>query len=120
MGKGCTFLTLWKGRMAGMLWVPVVLPDDVTAASAPRSLVGAEVGGLGLLPARDVGLPGSGPSELTLTWRRLVPKLLTDGLWWRLRLGVGILRPNLASSPVAAGDKDGFVKATVVSGVWEI
>ena len=48
--------------------------------------------------AEDFGLSDLGLSEFTLTWRRLVPKLLTEGEWCRLTFGWGIFSPNLCSS----------------------
>ena len=59
--------------------------------------------------AGDLGL-----SELTLTWRRLVPKLLTEGEPdCRLTLGWGIFSPNLLSDDE---DEIGLVNARVVIG----
>ena len=51
-----------------------------------------------LVVGKDFGLSALGLSEFTLTWRRLVPKLLTEGEWCRLTFGWGIFSPNLCSS----------------------
>jgi len=116
LGSACTFLTLWKGRMAGMQWVPEVFPFNEARELLESIGFWKVTGGLGVLDPLDTGLPCRGASELTLTWSLLVPKLLTEGFWCRFMFGVGIFNPNLPSSL----DKVGWVNATVVIGACEI
>ena len=62
---------------------------------------------------RALSAATAGLSEFTLTWRRLVPKLLTDGEDCRLTFGWGIFSPNLLLS---SEDEIGLVNARVVIG----
>jgi len=120
LGIAWTFFISWKETIAGMECIPEggliegLFDDDVVVGVFAPPPLGEPLSDLELGTDLDSVL---GLSGFTLTWSRLVPKLLTEeGEDWRETLGWGIFNPYRLSSGVEIG----LVNARVVIGDWVI